>query len=96
MSPIKYIITLRAKYTTKRLIRILYTNYNLSQVVMRTSLSKAEFASALGMKPDAVFVRMMFNIVDKDSDGRISFQVCKRIFVHIRIDIFLNNAVVEI
>lgn len=42
---------------------------------MRTSLSKAEFASALGMKPDAVFVRMMFNIVDKDSDGRISFQV---------------------
>ncbi|CAH1722727.1 unnamed protein product [Aphis gossypii] len=43
-------------------------------VVMRTSLSKAEFASALGMKADAVFVRMMFNIVDKDSDGRISFQ----------------------
>lgn len=43
---------------------------------MRTSLSKAEFASALGMKSDAVFVRMMFNIVDKDSDGRISFQVC--------------------
>lgn len=46
---------------------------------MRTSLSKAEFASALGMKPDAVFVRMMFNIVDKDSDGRISFQVCRRV-----------------
>ncbi|XP_046679008.1 dual oxidase isoform X1 [Homalodisca vitripennis] len=43
-------------------------------VVMRTSLSSAEFASALGMKPDAVFVRMMFNIVDKDGDGRISFQ----------------------
>ncbi|KAF6209306.1 hypothetical protein GE061_015053 [Apolygus lucorum] len=43
-------------------------------VVMRTSLSRAEFASALGMKPDDVFVRMMFNIVDKDGDGRISFQ----------------------
>lgn len=43
--------------------------------VMRTSLSKAEFASALGMKADAVFVRKMFNIVDKDGDGRISFQV---------------------
>ncbi|PSN44387.1 Dual oxidase [Blattella germanica] len=42
--------------------------------VMRTSLSKSEFASALGMKPDAVFVRKMFNIVDKDGDGRISFQ----------------------
>lgn len=43
--------------------------------VMRTSLSKGEFASALGMKSDAVFVRKMFNIVDKDGDGRISFQV---------------------
>ncbi|XP_046466415.1 dual oxidase isoform X1 [Neodiprion pinetum] len=42
--------------------------------VMRTSLSKSEFASALGMRPDAVFVQKMFNIVDKDSDGRISFQ----------------------
>ncbi|XP_026480513.1 LOW QUALITY PROTEIN: dual oxidase-like [Ctenocephalides felis] len=42
--------------------------------VMRTSLSKGEFASALGMKSDAVFVRKMFNIVDKDGDGRISFQ----------------------
>jgi Ca2+-binding EF-hand superfamily protein len=54
---------------------------------MRTSLSKAEFASALGMKPDAVFVRMMFNIVDKDSDGRISFQV--RAFFNIKYK-FLN------
>jgi len=44
------------------------------EVVMRTSLSKKEFAGALGMKPDDVFVRLMFNIVDKDGDGRISFQ----------------------
>ncbi|XP_065342525.1 dual oxidase [Cloeon dipterum] len=43
-------------------------------MVMRTSLSRAEFASALGMKPDAVFVCKMFQIVDKDGDGRISFQ----------------------
>lgn len=41
---------------------------------MRTSLSKSEFASALGMKADDMFVRRMFNIVDKDQDGRISFQ----------------------
>ncbi|VVC91212.1 unnamed protein product, partial [Leptidea sinapis] len=48
---------------------------NLTQsIVMRTSLSKSEFASALGMKSDAVFVKKMFNIVDKDGDGRISFQ----------------------
>lgn len=43
--------------------------------VMRTSLSTSEFASALGMKPNDMFVRRMFNIVDKDQDGRISFQV---------------------
>lgn len=48
--------------------------------VMRTSLSKSEFASALGMKPDAVFVKKMFNIVDKDGDGRISFQVFYMLF----------------
>ena len=42
--------------------------------VMRTSLSQSEFAGALGMKSDAVFVKRMFNIVDKDGDGRISFQ----------------------
>lgn len=43
-------------------------------MVMRTSLSKKEFAEALGMRPDSVFVKQMFNCVDKDSDGRISFQ----------------------
>ncbi|XP_076054875.1 dual oxidase [Oratosquilla oratoria] len=43
-------------------------------MVMRTSLSKKEFASALGMKADDIFVRRMFNIVDKDGDGRISFK----------------------
>lgn len=47
---------------------------------MRTSLSKSEFASALGMKPDAIFVKKMFSIVDKDKDGRISFQVKKITF----------------
>lgn len=49
--------------------------FTFQSIVMRTSLSKSEFASALGMKADAVFVKKMFNIVDKDGDGRISFQV---------------------
>lgn len=44
------------------------------RMVMRTSLSKKEFAGALGMKADEIFVKRMFNIVDKDGDGRISFQ----------------------
>ena len=43
-------------------------------MVMRTSLSKNEFAEALGMKADSLFVKQMFNCVDKDKDGRISFQ----------------------
>lgn len=58
----------------------------LQSIVMRTSLSKSEFASALGMKADAVFVKKMFNIVDKDSDGRISFQVEKYELSNILID----------
>ncbi|KAG1681999.1 Dual oxidase [Nymphon striatum] len=43
-------------------------------MVMRTSLSRKEFAEALGMKSDSLFVKQMFNCVDKDGDGRISFQ----------------------
>lgn len=43
-------------------------------MVMKTSLSKQEFASALGMRIDSLFVKQMFNCVDKDKDGRISFQ----------------------
>lgn len=43
-------------------------------MVMRTSLSKREFASALGMNEKDMFVQKMFNIVDKDGDGKISFQ----------------------
>jgi len=43
-------------------------------MVMRTSLSMQEFASALGMKASDVFVKKMFAIVDKDNDNRISFQ----------------------
>lgn len=43
-------------------------------MVMRTSLSRKEFAEALGMKADSLFVKQMFSCVDKDHDGRISFQ----------------------
>ena len=46
-------------------------------MVMKTSLSVAEFADALGMKEKDVFVTKMFRIVDKDGDNRISFQVKK-------------------
>lgn len=69
-----YALTFGLKPGEKR--RRSYTNADGEVVtVMRTSLTKAEFASALGMKAEAVFVTKMFNIVDKDKDGRISFQV---------------------
>ena len=42
--------------------------------VMRTSLTRNEFTCAMGMRPNNVFVRKMFRIVDKDGDGMISFQ----------------------
>ena len=43
--------------------------------VMQTSLTQNEFASALDMKTNDLFVKKMFRVVDKDGDGRISFQV---------------------
>jgi len=43
-------------------------------LIMRTSLSRQEFAEALGMRSDSLFVKQMFNCVDKDGNGRISFQ----------------------
>ena len=41
---------------------------------MSMSLTNEEFANALGMKKNEMFVKKMFNIVDKDKSGRISFQ----------------------
>ena len=43
-------------------------------MVMRTTLSKKEFAAALGMKENDLFVQKMFNIVDKEKSGKITFQ----------------------
>ena len=41
---------------------------------MSMSLTNQEFANALGMKKNDIFVKKMFNIVDKEKSGRISFQ----------------------
>nr|XP_015923608.1 dual oxidase isoform X2 [Parasteatoda tepidariorum] len=43
-------------------------------MVMRTSLTRKEFSEALGMRSDALFVKRMFNCIDKDKNGQISFQ----------------------
>jgi len=45
-----------------------------SAEVMSINLTREEFASALGMKPNDIFVRKMFKIVDSEKNGRISFK----------------------
>lgn len=42
--------------------------------VIMTELTKAEFAEALGLKPESSFMEHMFNVVDKDHNGLISFR----------------------
>ena len=55
--------------------------YDLMKV-MKTSLTKHEFASALDMNANELFVQKMFRVVDKDEDGRISFQVATFKILH--------------
>ncbi|XP_014669047.1 PREDICTED: dual oxidase-like [Priapulus caudatus] len=42
--------------------------------VMRTEVTKSEFADALGMKSNSLFVERIFAVTDKDGNGQISFQ----------------------
>ena len=42
--------------------------------VMKMSITRYEFAQALGMKHTDLFVEKMFRIIDRDKDGKISFQ----------------------
>lgn len=37
-------------------------------------LTRAEFAQALGLRPDSLFVDSMFSLADKDGNGYLSFQ----------------------
>lgn len=42
--------------------------------VLQCELTAAEFAEALGLKPDSLFVDSMFTLADKDGNGSLSFQ----------------------
>ncbi|XP_075883262.1 dual oxidase 1 [Nelusetta ayraudi] len=42
--------------------------------VLRCELTAAEFADALGLKSDSLFVDSMFSLADKDGNGYLSFQ----------------------
>ncbi|XP_062998433.1 dual oxidase 2 [Elgaria multicarinata webbii] len=41
---------------------------------LKCELSRAEFADALGLKPQSVFVDSMFSLADKDGNGYVSFR----------------------
>ncbi|KAM9753466.1 dual oxidase 1 [Menidia menidia] len=42
--------------------------------VLQCELTASEFADALGLKPDSLFVNSMFTLADKDGNGYLSFQ----------------------
>lgn len=42
--------------------------------VLRCELTASEFADALGLKADSLFVDSMFTLADKDGNGYLSFQ----------------------
>ncbi|XP_070687320.1 dual oxidase 1 [Pempheris klunzingeri] len=42
--------------------------------VLQCELAASEFAEALGLKPDSLFVDSMFTLADKDGNGYLSFQ----------------------
>jgi dual oxidase len=42
--------------------------------VLSCELSRTEFAEALSLKPNSLFVEQMFDLVDKDRNGYLSFR----------------------
>lgn len=42
--------------------------------IIETELTQFEFAEVLSMRPESTFVQQMFNLIDKDLNGYISFR----------------------
>ncbi|XP_012225863.2 dual oxidase 2-like isoform X2 [Linepithema humile] len=53
---------------------ILQIDARVAREVIYTEITIIEFAEALSMRPDAEFVKKIFNLVDKDKNGFISFR----------------------
>lgn len=49
-------------------------SYNKAKEVLQCELTASEFADALGLKSDSLFVDSMFTLADKDGNGYLSFQ----------------------
>ncbi|ESO87606.1 hypothetical protein LOTGIDRAFT_235056 [Lottia gigantea] len=49
--------------------------------IRKIKLTRTEFAEALGLQPDSLFVRNMFLLVDRSKDGFVSFEEFLSMFV---------------
>ncbi|XP_029909915.1 dual oxidase 1 [Myripristis murdjan] len=49
-------------------------SHKKAREVLQCELTAAEFADALSLKPDSLFVDSMFTLADKDGNGYLSFQ----------------------
>lgn len=64
---------------------------NRTREALQCELTRVEFASVLGLKPDSLFVESMFTLADKDGNGYLSFQEFLDVIV-----IFMKGEVVQI
>ncbi|XP_071352391.1 dual oxidase 1 isoform X2 [Trachinotus anak] len=49
-------------------------SHEKAREVLQCELTASEFADALGLKPDSLFVDSMFTLADKDGNGYLSYQ----------------------
>ena len=49
--------------------------------IIKIKLTRTEFAEALGLKPNSIFARNMFMMVDKNNSGFVEFQEFLDMFV---------------
>ena len=50
---------------------------------MNLKLTRVDFAEALAMKPNSAFIERMFNCIDRQQEGRISFQQFLDLIMHL-------------
>lgn len=50
---------------------------------MNLKLTRVDFAEALAMKPNCAFIEKMFNCIDRQREGRISFQQFLQLIINL-------------
>ncbi|XP_071039639.1 dual oxidase 2 [Parasteatoda tepidariorum] len=49
-------------------------DYNQAKDIVKMELTPYEFSEALSLRPDALFVKQMFSLIDADGNGYVSFR----------------------